>query len=322
MSGSPRSALVIGAGVQGLTTGVLLAEAGRPVHVRSTDRPEDTTSGAGGSMWGATFMRPAHRAPAWVAHSMEVFRALAEEPRSGVRLLSGTMAARYQLGTGEPRDVRLMPDLRRCDPGELPEGFTSGYRATLPVVDMPHYLDYLVERLRAAGGQLSVEPVPSLGEAARQAPVVVNCAGIGALELADDPDVYPLRGQTVAVRNPGVDQYFVELTSGAEYATFFPHGSRLVLGGVAISHDWQRVASSGITEGILSRCAEVEPKLSEAEVLEERVGLRPARTLVRLDSEKRCGAQVVHNYGHARSGISLSWGCAAEVERLITLADG
>lgn len=321
MSGSPRPALVIGAGVQGLTTGVLLAEAGRPVHVRSTDHPEDTTSGAGGSMWGVTFMRPAHRSPVWVARSLEAFRALAGDRSSGVRLLPGTIAARHQLGAEAPRDLRMMPDLRRCEPDELPEGFRSGYRATLPVVDMPHYLQHLAERLRTAGGELSVEPVPSLEEATRQAPVVVNCAGIGARELAGDPDVYPLRGQTVLVRNPGVDEYFAELTSEPEYATFLPLGPRLVLGGVAISHDWHRTVNTGTTEAILNRCAEIDPKLSDAEVLDERVGLRPARTLVRLESEPHREAQLVHNYGHARSGVALSWGCAAEVERLIALAD-
>ena len=28
------------------------------------------------------------------------------------------------------------------------------------------------------------------------------------------------------------------------------------------------------------------------------------------------GARCVHNYGHGRSGVSLSWGCAQEVLRL------
>ncbi len=321
MSGSPRSVLVIGAGVQGLTTGVVLAESGWSVHIRTTDHPEGTTSGAGGAMWGATCMRPAHRAPAWGAEALRTFLSLAEDECSGVHMVPGTMAARYSLGPSMPPDVRMMPDLRRCKPEELPEGFVSGYRVTAPVVDMPRYLDHLVGRLRAAGGELSVDPVPSLAEAARHAPVVVNCAGIGALELAEDPDVYPVRGQTVVVRNPGIDEYFVELTGGSDYVACIPHGSRLVLEGVAINHDWHRVVSSDITERILSRCAAIEPKISEVEVLEERTGLRPARSLIRLDSEVLHGATVVHNYGHERSGISLSWGCASEVRRLVSLAD-
>jgi D-amino-acid oxidase len=51
-----------------------------------------------------------------------------------------------------------------------------------------------------------------------------------------------------------------------------------------------------------------------------RVGLRPVRRQnIRLEREP--GTRIVHNYGHGGSGLTLSWGCAAEVvdsvERLL-----
>ena len=60
------------------------------------------------------------------------------------------------------------------------------------------------------------------------------------------------------------------------------------------------------------------PALEGARLLEVRVGLRPCRSEVRLASEVRpTGALVVHNYGHGGAGVSLSWGCAAEVLQLV-----
>jgi D-amino-acid oxidase len=63
------------------------------------------------------------------------------------------------------------------------------------------------------------------------------------------------------------------------------------------------------------RCIEFLPILKDAEIDRAepvRVGLRPFRKAnVRLDHEP--GTCIVHNYGHGGSGVTFSWGCAAEV---------
>ncbi len=70
--------------------------------------------------------------------------------------------------------------MQRCAPGELPAGFAAGFWATLPLVDMPVYLGYLVRRLAAAGGQIEMAEVCSLTDLAEQAPLLANCAGLGS----------------------------------------------------------------------------------------------------------------------------------------------
>jgi len=47
-------------------------------------------------------------------------------------------------------------------------------------------------------------------------------------------------------------------------------------------------------------------------------GLRPVRSTVRVEAERISPDRLlVHNYGHGGAGITLSWGCATEVVRLI-----
>jgi D-amino-acid oxidase len=42
------------------------------------------------------------------------------------------------------------------------------------------------------------------------------------------------------------------------------------------------------------------------------------RSTVRVEAERVApGCLLVHNYGHGGAGITLSWGCAAEVVELV-----
>jgi D-amino-acid oxidase len=309
--------LVIGAGVQGLTTGVVLAEAGWSVRIRTNEPPRETTSAVAGAMWGPALLRPADRVQEWVTRTHSEFVTLAEDGNTGVHLAQGTMAARFDLGDELPAETRLIPDLRRCAPEELPEGFVTGYRATVPLIDMPRYLDYLVDRFTSAGGSLVISPVPTLADAVDDAHFVVNCTGVGARELVGDPGVHPIRGQHVIVDNPGIDEYFLEIGGDTVWASYMPHGDRLVLGGVAKEHDWHREPSREVTAGILQRCSAVNPRLFAAQVRDVMVGLRPGRQAVRLEAEDYQGGHLVHNYGHGGAGVSLSWGCAFEVATLL-----
>jgi len=112
----------------------------------------------------------------------------------------------------------------------------------------------------------------------------------------------------VIVANPGVTEWFVGETEPPVY--FFPHGETVLLGGTA--------GHTRTAEDIRDRCAEVEPRLTGTSVLETRVGLRPTRPEVRLEAERLGAAQVIHNYGHGGAGVTLSWGCAGEVLRLLS----
>ena len=315
---------MIGAGVAGLTTAVCLAEAGLAVTVQAGQPPQQTTSAVAGAIWGPHLVEDSDRVTRWCAETLGVLTELADDPGSGVRLASGTEAAR----AAHPRPDWLAPlrDLGPCDPASLPPAFVAGWRYSAPVVSMPVYLDYLAGRLHRAGGRLAVAPLDSLAQAVRQspAPVIVNCTGAGARDFVPDPSVSPVRGQVVIAENPGITEFFIgDGDEAHELAYVFPHQGRVVLGGTEIAGDWSLDPRPATAQRILADCTAIDPRLRTARILGHRVGLRPARPRVRLEAEGAGGdgpgpgCLVVHNYGHGGGGITLSWGCAREAVRLV-----
>ncbi|MET9153209.1 FAD-dependent oxidoreductase [Streptomyces griseoflavus] len=307
--------VVVGAGVAGLTTAVVLAEAGASVHVIAAQVP-GVTSMAAGAMWGPYLVEPKDKVDQWGQRSLEIFRKLAEDPSTGVRLTSGIEASRT--AEAPPDWATTLPGFRPCEPAELPAGFSAGYRFTVPLIDMPAYLAYLLRRLDAAGGTVERRRLASVADAA-PAPVIVNCTGLGAKELVPDHHLRPIRGQHVVVTNPGLTEFFSEDTGlSPDLLCFYPHGDTVVLGGTAIDSDGDLAPDDKAAASILARCAEVEPRLAEARVLEHRIGVRPTRDTVRVEAERQeDGTIVVHNYGHGGAGVTLSWGCADEAQRLV-----
>jgi D-amino-acid oxidase len=306
--------LVIGAGVIGLTTAIRAAEAGMEVRVLAADPPRETTSAVAGAMVGPLLMPPGDRSRGWGQATVDELTAGPAAP--GARVARGLLAAR-PAGMLPPFAEEL-PGFRLCAAEELPAGFGTGFWVELPVVDTPTYLDHLVERLRSAGGELELGRVASLAEAARAAPRVANCAGLGARELVPDPALRPVRGPKVVVENPGLDTFFMEAPLGPAWTAYLPHGDHVVLGGRAADGDERLAPDPAEADEILRACAEVEPRLAGARVLEHRVGLRPGRPAIRLEAETVGGALVVHNYGHGGEGVMYSWGCAAAAAALLS----
>lgn len=312
------SAMVIGAGVSGLTTAVCLAEAGMTVRVDAERLPAETTSAAAGAMWDPYLAEPRDLVKRWSRETLAVLTELSADADTGIRMLEGSQESRIPCDL--PSWVALV-GARLCAPDELRPGFVIGWRYTAPLVDMPRYLDYLVRRLEQAGGTLRQHRYTTLDEARGEAPVVVNCSGAEARFLAADPSIDAVRGRLVVVENPGIRSFFCDDTPGAEedLTYIYPHSGVVVLGGTAERGSWERTPDESAAREIIRRCAAVEPSLAGARVLEQRVGLRPVRGQVRLMADQREDTLLVHNYGHGGAGLTLSWGCAREVvERVRT----
>ncbi|WP_189816018.1 FAD-dependent oxidoreductase [Streptomyces olivaceoviridis] len=298
--------IVVGSGIAGLTTAVLLAESGRRVRVWAREPAERTTSAVAGGLWWPYRIEPEPLAGAWALESLTVYEELADRPEeTGVRLVDGVHhgARLDELGPWAGR----VPGLRAV---------AEGLAARLPVIDMPVHLAWLRQRLADAGGTVEVREVTDL--AAVPAPVVVNCTGLGARSLVPDPTVRPVRGQLVVVENPGLTSWFTSVDhASAASAYFIPQPGRLLLGGTAEEDDWSLEPDPATAEAIVARCAAVRPEIAGARVLAHRVGLRPAREAVRLERQPLPDGRVlVHDYGHGGAGVTVAWGCAREAAGL------
>lgn len=313
--------MVLGAGIAGLTSALRLAEAGHRVRVWSADDPTATTSAHAGGVWKPTYQAPLAGSLAWASRSLEEYLGLAAVPGTGVRLVDAVTVGEVPDRDSLPAQLRLLPDLRPEPPAELPPGFDRGLHHRSPVIDLPRHVQWLVERLTELGGKIQTRRAGSLDEPLDQAPVVVNAAGLGAGELAGDPTVRPLFSQYVVTENPGITQLLVEISDARRWTSIVPQPDRVHLGGVRVPGRTDTAPDREEAREILHRCREAEPRLRDARVLRIDTGILPARPTTRIEAERRDGGLVVHNYGHGGSGLSLCWGTAHEVVRLVAERD-
>ena len=303
--------VVVGAGIIGLTTAVRLAEAGAPVSIISADDPLATTSVLASAMVGPSF--GARRELRWADATAAVFLG-PDATAPGVALRRGRLIAEPE-GFVHP-DAPSLPGFALCSGEETPAGYGTAFWVEVPLVDMARYLTHLVERALGLGVRIERGRLATLEEAAALAPQIVNGAGLGARDLAADDSVTPLRGPKIVVANPGLDTFLISGPPGPSTTCFHPHGDIVVVGGSAIE-SWDTTPDPAEATAIIERCAAIEPLLRGAEVIEHSVGLRPARSAPRMELVSVGSSRIVHNYGHGGSGVTFSWGCAADAVQLL-----
>ena len=310
---------IIGAGVSGLTCGVVLAEQGYRAAIFAKDIGQQTTSSVAAAVWFPYHVEPAERVIPLALETYQVLADLARFPESGVSIIE----SRQYLRTGEieipdwaiPLGASVIPSEIE---GSL-ESLKSGFSLRVPLMDTTIYLDYLITRFRKSGGEMySNVRFEKLEDVDRTFDLVINCAGIGARELVRDADLEPHRGQVAIV--PKIESLSAAIVcDDAPLMYAIPRANDCVFGGTNDLSD-NLAADTATTQRIVGECSGVL-KIEKPSVLAERVGLRPfRRSGVRLERDRIAdGRAVIHNYGHGGAGFTLSWGCARKVLELITL---
>jgi D-amino-acid oxidase len=303
---------VVGGGVIGLTCALSLARAGHDVRVITADPVERTTSAVAAAVWFPYRAFPADVVLRWAAASLEVFAGLADDPATGVALRPGTLVDRVP----EP-DLwwtSAVPEHRPATAAELPAGAPYGTRCTLPVVDMGRYLPWLASACAAAGVTVTSGRVERVADVAGD--VVIVAAGLASGPLLDDDTLVPLQGQVVRLADPGLSSWLVDDDNPAGMTYVVPRGRDVVVGGTAVAGATSTEPDPAVEAAILERACALVPALRGQPVLSRAVGLRPGRPTVRLDRTLVDGRPVIACYGHGGAGVTLSWGCAADVAAL------
>src|SRR4051794_22320587 len=297
---------IIGAGVSGLTCGVVLAEQGYQTHLFAAEPPEQTTSAVAAAMWFPYDAEPADRVIPWALETYEIFRALSRDHTTGV-----SMIELRQFSRGDELPVPSWAEAFN------PRSTTNGeFVMTVPLSDSSLYLEYLRQRLIAADGKMTIgvrfEKPEDLD---RSFEVVINCAGIGARTLVSDPGLEPHRGQVVLVEKLALPGAVVCDDPPLMYA--IPRPNDCVFGGTNEFSD-DLAPDPATTLAILAECSAVL-KITPPQIIGTRVGLRPYRKSgVRVEADQLAdGRTLIHNYGHGGAGFTLSWGCARSVLELV-----
>jgi D-amino-acid oxidase len=308
---------VVGAGISGLTAALRLGEAGHSVRLVAAAAPERTTSWVAAALWYPYRALPREAVTRWSAVTFEVLAGLVDVADAGVRLRRGREL--FVEAQPDPWWRDAVPALDRVPAADLPAGFRDGYLLQVPVVDVSVHLPWLVARLAARGVRVEEQRLDALEQVDPWADVVVDCTGLGAAALTGDDQLVPVRGQVVLVEQVGVEEWLLAQSDPEVLTYVVPRERTVVLGGTAQVGATDLEPDEATAAAVVERCAELVPALRAARVLAHRVGLRPTRSSVRLEATTLTdGRPVVHDYGHGGAGVTLSYGCAADVVRLVT----
>jgi len=320
---------IIGAGVSGLTCGVVLAEHGYHTAIFAKEIGQQTTSSVAAAVWFPYHVEPAERVIPLALETYQVLLDIVRFPDSGVSVIESRQFLRtgeieipewaIPLGAQRLSSVAtgLWPVQNRAQRGGY--SFKSGFSLRVPLMDTTIYLDYLAARFGKAGGEIHANVrFEKLEDVDTQFDLVLNCAGIGARELVCDHDLEPHRGQVaIAPRIEGLSCAIVCDDAPLMYA--IPRAKDCVFGGTNDVSD-NLLADPATTSRITAECSRVL-NIDKPPILAERVGLRPfRRSGLRLERDRlRDSRTIIHNYGHGGAGFTLSWGCARKVLELTTL---
>jgi D-amino-acid oxidase len=326
---------IVGAGVSGLSCGVVFAERGHRTTIFAREIGPQTTSAVAAALWFPYDVEPADKAIPWALETYQTLIDLARNVESGVSMIELHQFSRMgeiqipdwavPLGARRLSAVATAQRHRaggsrgkRLDTARRLQDFQSGFSLDVPLMDTTIYLDYLAKRILAARG-LMIENMhfEKLEDVDPKYDLVINCAGIGARELVHDTNLEPHRGQVAIV--PRIkDLPYAVVCDDVPLMYAIPRRNDCVFGGTNDLSD-ELAVDSTTTARIVAECSRTL-EIEKPNVLTERVGLRPFRKSgVRIERARlHDGRTVVHNYGHGGAGFTLSWGCAAEVLQLGT----
>src|SRR5437660_11469336 len=176
-----RRIAIVGAGVSGLTCGVLFAEHGYQTAIFAKETGQQTTSATAAALWFPYDAQPAEKVIPWALETYKALIDLTRDPRSGVSMIDLGQFSR----TGEIQipDWAIPLGAAAVSTGLRPV-FKGGFSLRVPLTDTTIYLDYLATRFQKAGGEINTNVCSeNLEEFDRDLDLVINRAGLDAGDL-------------------------------------------------------------------------------------------------------------------------------------------
>ena len=203
-----KTCVVIGAGVVGLTTAVVLQKQGWKVTIvaRATPRQfdwndETYASPKAGAHWCPNLFDSDSKHREYEAETFKVLCSLVAKHPFIMFAPSKLFLAQKPQEWRMPWFADLVKDFKLVDAVELPPQHLFGFQYTTTCINVPQYLEWLVTEFERQGGQFEIRTVQHINELFGRWNVVINCSGLGSKTLGgvEDDSMYPIRGQIAVI---------------------------------------------------------------------------------------------------------------------------
>eukprot|EP00095_Tigriopus_kingsejongensis_P004224 maker-scaffold74_size411160-snap-gene-3.15 protein:Tk04224 transcript:maker-scaffold74_size411160-snap-gene-3.15-mRNA-1 annotation:"d-aspartate oxidase-like" len=321
---------IVGGGIIGLSTGLCLKQNSSHDVTIITDKttPHTTGDGAAG-IWGPYLLdeTPLEAQHRWAKETHDLIEKYWNSSEGGLMGISLVSSTRLNLEEFPPIWHDIVYGFRKMDPketqdiGRIQGKHKHGYEFVTYTIEPISLLPYFLREFKHLGGRMILnQKVTDLTQMGAQFDLIINCTGVWARDLANDPKVGPLRGQVMRIHAPWIYKVVLDDSDDGNY--IISNQRSVVLGGTHQS-DWNTEPDENDSRFITSGSKAMFPSALEgATKIKDWVGLRPGRPAVRLERETMTSnegrkIEVIHNYGHGGSGITIFWGCAKDVSKLV-----
>lgn len=361
---------IIGGGISGITTGLILQLLGRGTEIYAEYLVSDVPSADPrfASNYPAASIIPhsvhSNHLTDLFADSMKVFEALYNNDFPAMEQHRHYEV--YEFPVDEPKYTNYLQNFNPIQdendnlvPRRHGIDEVYGWAFDCYVAEWPAYIMTLYSLYEENGGVINHKKIERDDIKKLSFDIIINCAGVWSKQLFDD-DQEPqiIRGHLIhSLDSPKVRDSIGRICSynynphTSVYATpagepcdvyFYPIGNKWVVGGSRqpgrLNDDgkWtgneenDTVLIDGIEtpEQIITLNTEIlentyQVSLPSKEQLKTFIGYRFSRgtgeNSLRLERTEEMGKTIIHNYGHGGAGVTLSWGCALQVARLMNL---
>ncbi|KAJ6171135.1 D-amino-acid oxidase [Penicillium chermesinum] len=334
-----KHVVVVGAGVIGLTTALLLSELpGYSVIVMAKHMPGDIDIEYASPMAGACFMpfsAPGTDNASWDGSSWYQFKNLAlNHPEAGVSFQEAEVRLREEDLNHLPHkcaEYSLLMSSSYAPPmHKNPPGIVQTTTFKTLVINPSVYLAWLVARCIERGVVFQRKKFEHIIEVKLSLPhdsvfAIVNCTGLGAASLGgvDDLNVIPTLQQFVVVSNEASKLIFTSGSSktGDEMCSVMnrPAGGGTILAGPWHLSHWYPQVDPNAAIRIMEQALELDPSLNVdgkgiggLNIMSHEIGITASRPLgTRVQMETLFDTWLIHNYGHGAAGFQNSFGAAS-----------
>lgn len=351
-----KNAIILGAGVNGITTGITLQLAGFTTKIITSHKPglDHTDTTYTSHIPAASILPHSVSTPKKVAvfeQSQVVFDSLHKARFPGL-----SRHHHYEIYTSErsaPDYLKLINDFQPIDQGDpyLPRwnyhGQLFGWQYRCLFADWPIYFDAIINLYKQLGGvietgNLNPDDIQNL-----PSDLIINCTGIRSAQLFSEaftaslghvqfipgaPIITHKSGEAISYNvSPGAEVYAHANGEEAD-VYFYPRSNGWTFGGSRIVNEFDL-----FDEDKLSQKEILQPKTIydlnrevimqsygiDADVFEGSIKKKAWRFIrkqekgLKVEPETVGNKLIIHNIGHGGAGVTLSWGCALDVLKIV-----